>query len=60
MDRRTTLRAGLEVLVWWAVLGALWLVFISTVDTLELVVGASVALLGAVAAWGARRAVSGR
>jgi hypothetical protein len=50
----------LEVLAWWAALTLLWLVLISTVDTLELVVGAAAALVGAVAARGARRAVGGR
>jgi uncharacterized BrkB/YihY/UPF0761 family membrane protein len=60
MNRRTTLRAVLEVLAWWAALTLLWLVLISTVDTLELVVGAAAALVGAVAARGARRAVGGR
>jgi len=59
MNRRTTLLGVAEVLAWWAVLALLWLVFISTVNTLELVVGASAALIGAFAAWGTRRAVSG-
>ncbi|WP_328773374.1 hypothetical protein [Streptomyces sp. NBC_00286] len=58
MTRRTTLiRALSEVLAWWADLTVLWLVFITTVDTLELVVGAGAALVGAVAARAARRAV---
>ncbi|GAB2980205.1 hypothetical protein GCM10023080_052380 [Streptomyces pseudoechinosporeus] len=58
MTRRTTLlRALAEVLAWWVALGVLWLVFITTVDALELVVGAGAALLGAVAARAARRAV---
>jgi hypothetical protein len=48
-----------EVLAWWAVLSLLWLALISTVSTLELVVGGSAALIGACAAWGARRAVNG-
>ncbi|MGQ4389985.1 hypothetical protein [Streptomyces sp. SAS_270] len=60
MNRRATLRAAVEVLAWWAALGALWLVYISTVDTLELAVGGGCALLAALAARGARRAVSGR
>ncbi|MFJ2829139.1 hypothetical protein ACIPC1_16450 [Streptomyces sp. NPDC087263] len=58
MNRRKALFGAGEVLAWWAVLALLWLVFISAVDTLELVVGASAALVGAFAAWGARRAVS--
>jgi hypothetical protein len=60
MNGRTALRTALEVMAWWAALAVLWLVLISTVDTLELIVGASVAFVGAVAARGARRAVSGR
>ncbi|MFD7708787.1 hypothetical protein ACFV6E_40370 [Streptomyces sp. NPDC059785] len=60
MRPSTALRAGLEILGWWIALGALWLVLITTVDTLELVTGASAALLGAVAARAARRAVGGR
>ncbi|MEU9209812.1 hypothetical protein AB0D27_18135 [Streptomyces sp. NPDC048415] len=59
-NRNTAPRTALEVLAWWAALALLWLVLISAVDTLELIVGAAVALVGAVAAWGARRAVSGR
>jgi hypothetical protein len=49
-----------EFAAWWAALLGLWLMLISTIDTLELVVGASAALLGAVAALGARRAVASR
>jgi hypothetical protein len=49
-----------EVLVWQGVLSALWLVLISTVDPLELFVGLGCALLGAIAATAARRAVSDR
>lgn len=49
-------RAVAEILVWWAALTALWTVLISSVDTLELVVGAGAALLSAWAARGARRA----
>jgi hypothetical protein len=49
-----------EVLVWQAALTALWLVLISTVEPLELFVGLGCALLGAIAATGARRVVSGR
>lgn len=59
MNRRATLLGAAEVLAWWAFLALLWLVFISAVNTLELVVGASAALVGAFAAWGTRRAVSG-
>ncbi|NGO06837.1 hypothetical protein G5C60_03930 [Streptomyces sp. HC44] len=59
MTRRTNLlRAASEVLVWWAALAVLWLMFITAVDTLEWVVGAAAALVGAVAARAARRAVS--
>ncbi|MER5537675.1 hypothetical protein [Streptomyces mirabilis] len=58
MNRRTTLLDAGEILAWWAVLALLWLVFISAVTTLELVVGTSAALVAAVAAWAARRAVS--
>jgi hypothetical protein len=61
MARHTTLlRPVLEVLGWWALLAVLWLMLISAVDTLELVVGAGASLVGAVAAGGARRAVSAR
>jgi hypothetical protein len=59
-NRNAAPRTALEVLAWWAALALLWLILISAVDTLELIVGAAVALVGAVAAWGARRAVSGR
>ncbi|MFG2784731.1 hypothetical protein ACGFY7_43755 [Streptomyces prunicolor] len=59
MNRRTTLLGAAEILAWWAALALLWLVFISAVNTLELVVGASAALVGALAAWGTHRAVSG-
>jgi multisubunit Na+/H+ antiporter MnhE subunit len=45
-----------EVLVWWVVLAGLWVVSVSTVDPAEIVVGVVVALVGAVAARGARRA----
>lgn len=58
MNRRTTLLDAGEIVAWWAVLALLWLVFISAVTTLELVVGADSALVAAIAAWGARRAVS--
>lgn len=60
MNRRTTLRTALGVLGWWALLAVLWLVFISTVDPLELLVGGAAAGVGAAAARGARRAVRGR
>jgi hypothetical protein len=59
VNRRTTLLDVGEVMAWWAVLTLLWLVLISAVDILEVVVGASVALVGAFAAWGAHRAVGG-
>ncbi|MFB7243889.1 hypothetical protein CW362_11360 [Streptomyces populi] len=49
-----------EILVWQVALSVLWLVLISTVDPLELFVGLGCALVGAVAAVAARRAVSGR
>ncbi|MEV7736095.1 MULTISPECIES: hypothetical protein [unclassified Streptomyces] len=60
MNGRTTLLATAELLGWWTALAVLWLVFISTVDTLELTVGAAVAGLGALAARAARRSVTGR
>ncbi|MEW2398862.1 hypothetical protein [Streptomyces sp. NPDC046862] len=60
MNRRTALLTALGFLGWWALLAALWLVFISTVDPLELLVGGAVAGVGTASAWGARRAVSGR
>ncbi|HEY1178820.1 MAG TPA: hypothetical protein VGF17_21920 [Phytomonospora sp.] len=59
MTRRTALAAA-ELVAWWAALAVLWLVLISAVDALELVVGASAALVGALAACAARRAVTGR
>jgi len=46
-----------EVLVWWALLSALWLVLISTVDPVESCVGAGAALVAALGARAARRAV---
>ncbi|MFF5981866.1 hypothetical protein ACFY78_23760 [Streptomyces olindensis] len=49
-----------EVPLWWAALAALWPVLVTTVDALELAVGAAVALLGALAARAARRAVTRR
>ncbi|POX46180.1 hypothetical protein [Streptomyces sp. Ru72] len=60
MDARTTFRAALEIVLWWAGLTVLWIVLISSVDTLEWAVGASAALVGAVAARAARRAVGAR
>jgi hypothetical protein len=59
VKRRATLLGVGEVLAWWAVLALPWLVFIRAVNTLELVVSASAALVGAFASWGTRRAVSG-
>ncbi|MGC5345591.1 hypothetical protein ACPXCE_17625 [Streptomyces sp. DT24] len=49
-----------EVALWWAALSGLWLTLVSAVDALELVVGGSAALLAALAASRARRAVAGR
>ena len=60
MNARTALGAAVEVLGWWAALTLLWLVLISTVYTLEWVVGACAALASAIAACAARRAVSER
>ncbi|MCZ4604903.1 hypothetical protein PGH47_39045 [Streptomyces sp. HUAS 31] len=60
MNRRTTLLAAAEFLAWWIALALLWLVLISTVDTLELAVGAGAAGVSALAAVAARRAVTGR
>ena len=60
MKRRTALLATAEVLAWWVGLALLWLVLISTVDTLERLVGAAAAGAGALAAAAARRAVTGR
>jgi hypothetical protein len=51
------IRAIGEVVAWWAGLMLLWVVFISSVDTLEALVGGGVALVGALAARAARRAV---
>ena len=59
MTARTTLLAAAELLAWWAGLAVLWLVLISTVDTLELAVGAGAAAVSALAARAARRAVTG-
>ncbi|MGA5036710.1 hypothetical protein ACPCA8_06565 [Streptomyces capoamus] len=64
MTRRTAPRAFLlaasELLAWWAALALLWLVLITTVDTLERIVGASCAAAGALAARAGRRAVTWR
>ncbi|MFF1477511.1 hypothetical protein ACFVYD_08050 [Streptomyces sp. NPDC058301] len=49
-----------ELLAWWLLLMAAWLVFISTVDALEGFVGAVCALVGACVACAARRAMSDR
>ncbi|MER8010592.1 MULTISPECIES: hypothetical protein [unclassified Streptomyces] len=59
MTPRTALLALAELLAWWVALALLWLVLISTVDTLELAVGAGCAGVGALAARAARRAVTG-
>ena len=59
MPPRTALLAAAELLAWWLALALLWLVLISTVDTLERAVGAGAALVGALAARAARRAVTG-
>ncbi|MFI9232760.1 hypothetical protein [Streptomyces rimosus] len=48
-----------ELTVWWAALTGLWLVLVSSLDTLEYLVGAAAALLGAFAARAARRAAAG-
>ncbi|MFF6996778.1 hypothetical protein ACFY93_17745 [Streptomyces sp. NPDC008313] len=60
MRRRTVLGGALEVLAWWAALTLLWVILISVPDVLEAVVGAAAALLCALVARGARRAVDGR
>ncbi|PKW11575.1 hypothetical protein SAMN05428944_1203 [Streptomyces sp. 1222.5] len=57
---RTVLLAAGELLAWWAALALLWLVLVSTVDTLERIVGASCAALGALLARAGRRAVTWR
>lgn len=51
------LKALPEVLAWWVALTGLWLVLISTVDRVELAVGALAALVAAFGARAARRAV---
>ncbi|NEB09873.1 hypothetical protein G3I32_13530 [Streptomyces coelicoflavus] len=60
MKGRRTLLAVAEVAAWWVPLAALWLVLVSTVDPLELAVGAGASAVTAFVARGARRAVSGR
>ncbi|MQY34113.1 hypothetical protein SRB17_20790 [Streptomyces sp. RB17] len=64
MTRRTIPRPVLlilgELLVWWGALALLWLVFITSVDTLERVVGGSAAVVGALLARAGRRAVAWR
>ncbi|MEV4441027.1 hypothetical protein AB0K09_18805 [Streptomyces sp. NPDC049577] len=50
--------AAAEIAGWWAGLTALWSVLISTLEPLDLEIGAGCALLAACAARGARRAVS--
>ncbi|WP_031480570.1 hypothetical protein [Streptomyces bicolor] len=60
MTRRTALAATAELAAWWAAFGLLWLVLVSTVDALEVLVGASAAAVGAVAARAGRRAVTAR
>lgn len=56
MNRRTALLTGGELLAWWAALALLWLVLISTVDTLERVAGAGAAAVGALVARAGRGA----
>ncbi|MFI1164698.1 hypothetical protein ACH4UM_13970 [Streptomyces sp. NPDC020801] len=60
MSPRTALLAVGEVLAWWAALLVLWLMLISTVYTLEWVVGTCAAGVGALAARAGRRAVDRR
>lgn len=55
-----TLLAVAEVAAWWVPLAALWLVLVSTLDPLELAVGAGASAVAAFVARGARRAVTGR
>ncbi|POX36049.1 hypothetical protein C3486_35655 [Streptomyces sp. Ru73] len=57
---RRPMRNTAETTAWWAALLILWLLFISTIDALEVLVGAAVSLVGAVAAGAARRAVTDR
>ncbi|MFE1878209.1 hypothetical protein [Streptomyces diastatochromogenes] len=60
MTGRTALPVVGELLAWWAGLALLWLVLVSSVDTLERIVGASAAAVGALAARAGRRAVTWR
>ncbi|MER6166968.1 hypothetical protein [Streptomyces violaceorubidus] len=60
MKSRRTLLAVAEVAAWWVPLAALWLVLVSTLDPLELAVGAGASAVAAFVARGARRAVTGR
>ncbi|MCS0605482.1 hypothetical protein NX794_30395 [Streptomyces sp. LP11] len=59
-DPRPLLRASAELLAWWLALALLWLVFVTSVDTLERIVGAGCAAVGAVLARAGRRAVRWR
>ncbi|QNP74372.1 hypothetical protein IAG44_36210 [Streptomyces roseirectus] len=56
-NARRVLAAAGELIAWWAALGALWLVYVSTVDVLEVSAGAVAAGVGAWAARAGRRAV---
>jgi hypothetical protein len=60
MTRRPVVAATAELAGWWAVVALLWLMLISTVDTLETLVGAGVAAAGTIAARAGRRAVHRR
>jgi hypothetical protein len=60
MTWRTASTAAREVLLWWAALMVLWLVFITTVDVLEIAVGAGAALVGSLVARAARRSAEER
>ena len=53
---RGAMATAVNVLVWWALLLLLYVILISSVTSLELMVGAGFALLGAVAAEAVRRA----
>ncbi|MBJ6641487.1 hypothetical protein H4K36_33365 [Streptomyces sp. DHE7-1] len=57
---RTVLLALGELLAWWVALALLWLALVTTVDTLELIVGACAAAAGALLARAGRRAVTWR
>ncbi|MGW2228414.1 hypothetical protein [Streptomyces formicae] len=57
---RERLRGVGEFLAWWAALAGIWLVLISTVDGMELAVGACCTAVGALAATAARRAAESR